>query len=331
MALDIVIPDKYPDPPGVWAGGTCGNVLTILAFLGWASRPISRLNTDSSAEWIRQDLQAFGVDTSYVELEPTGSTPVIVERLSEDGNGFPQHTYELTCPNCNTWLPRYKPVLASRVDEIKKDLPLPSVFFFDRASRGAIMLAEHCKDHGALVIFEPSGRGDRKLFREAVGVADIVKYADNRLSDLDEIFSETELPLAIETKGSKGVRYRRTAETDWENIPAYPIEGVRDTAGAGDWCTAGLIYQLMASGEDIPNLLSDHYLIEEALRFGQSLAAINCLFVGARGAMYWLDRESVLCLSMDLLSGIEPEDAFRSAPPVSTSAHRTEVCPACAD
>ena len=39
VALDVVINSDVHRPPRLWAGGTCGNVLTILSYLGWhASR-----------------------------------------------------------------------------------------------------------------------------------------------------------------------------------------------------------------------------------------------------------------------------------------------------
>ena len=39
VALDIVINSDVHRPPQLWAGGTCGNVLTILSYLGWHAYP----------------------------------------------------------------------------------------------------------------------------------------------------------------------------------------------------------------------------------------------------------------------------------------------------
>jgi fructokinase len=35
VALDLVVSNDNSVPPRYYAGGTCGNVLTILSFLGW--------------------------------------------------------------------------------------------------------------------------------------------------------------------------------------------------------------------------------------------------------------------------------------------------------
>jgi fructokinase len=58
-----------------------------------------------------------------------------------------------------------------------------------------------------------------------------------------------------------------------------PAPRVIDSAGAGDMVTSGLIHVLLQHGMpvlDVPTL-------ETGLRFGQTLAALNCGFVGARG------------------------------------------------
>lgn len=64
------------------------------------------------------------------------------------------------------------------------------------------------------------------------------------------------------------------------------IDHAVDSVGAGDWCSSGIIYKLsqFKSIEDIKS-----HELTNALNYGQMLGAINCLFIGARGAMYQLD------------------------------------------
>ena len=50
VALDVVIDDESPQVQRLFAGGTCGNVLTILSFLGWNSFPVARIAKDSAGE-----------------------------------------------------------------------------------------------------------------------------------------------------------------------------------------------------------------------------------------------------------------------------------------
>ena len=67
------------------------------------------------------------------------------------------------------------------------------------------------------------------------------------------------------------------------------IDNARDTAGAGDWCSAGIIHALFQSLSDsLVEILSKitKTQLEQIFSFGQFLSALNCNFYGARGAMY---------------------------------------------
>ena len=85
-------------------------------------------------------------------------------------------------------------------------------FFFDRVSRGTLNLARASAESGALVVFEPSGVGEPRLFREAWSIAHVVKYSNDPLRDIADLhLGESErngLLLEIETLGSDGLRYR---------------------------------------------------------------------------------------------------------------------------
>ena len=65
IALDVVIGATPEAPVRSYAGGTCGNVLAILAFLGWEAYPIARLNADVASERVRSDLSRWGVHLNH--------------------------------------------------------------------------------------------------------------------------------------------------------------------------------------------------------------------------------------------------------------------------
>src|SRR5215210_3168828 len=157
IALDVVINGNTKTPPRLWAGGSCGNVLTILSYLGWNSYPISKLKNDDAATELIKDLERWNVKTKLILRDQSGSTPVIVERIGKSRNGTPKHRFEWTCPNCGAYLPKYRPVLARESDEIIKKMPKSQVFYFDRVARSSISLAQENKSRGALIVFEPSG------------------------------------------------------------------------------------------------------------------------------------------------------------------------------
>ena len=48
VVLDVVMNGNPHSRSKVWAGGSCGNVLTILSYLGWNAFPITRLGNDDA-------------------------------------------------------------------------------------------------------------------------------------------------------------------------------------------------------------------------------------------------------------------------------------------
>ena len=150
LALDIVLSEVSGSPPRHWAGGTCGNVLIALSYLGWESQPIARLKTDAAAEQVLLDLKQWGVSDRFISLAEDGSTPVIVERITRGSGNVPTHSFSWRCPECGSQFPGFKPVLSSVAEEIAQQAGPPQVFFFDRATLGGVLLAKSCRRAGAL-------------------------------------------------------------------------------------------------------------------------------------------------------------------------------------
>ena len=181
IALDLVMSANSDYPVLARAGGSCGNVLSILAFLGWDSYPIARMNGDSASEQVKADLNCWGVKLDFVSCEPTSQTPIIIQEIRRSRDGFPTHRFSWVCPNCGKWLPSFKAVTRKAVDTVGANIAEAQVFYMDRVSRAALTFAARASEAGAIVMFEPSGRSDPKLFAEAMQLAHIVKYSDQRL------------------------------------------------------------------------------------------------------------------------------------------------------
>jgi fructokinase len=334
VALDVVINSDVYRPPRLWTGGTCGNVLTILSYLGWQAYPVARLHGDTASEHVRRDLSQWGVHLEFVQSDPGGSTPVIVQQISHNTAGKAFHTFSWSCPNCGAWLPRYKAVLASEACDIAAQIEPPKVFFLDRVSRGALILARASVAKGAIVVFEPSSTGEPRLFQEALALAHILKYSHERLSQLGEVESATGPLLEIETLSEEGLRYRSKLSScesnGWERLNAYAVDYMKDAAGAGDWCTAGIIHRLGQKGlQGLQQVTSIQLL--DALCFGQALAAWNCGFEGARGGMYSVDKEVFRCDIEQIMSGTGPTwpRSYNSNSAVKEVLEN--ICPTCGD
>ena len=282
IALDVVSESK-DSKPQLFAGGTCGNVLAILSHLGWTATPIGRLDTEFAGTFVRSDLQRWGVDTSLLSLSPTARTPVIFQKIRTDRNGVPYHTFSFYCPECGHRVPGFQPVTARTVESIKHLVTCVDVFFVDRVSKGAIVLAESIADSEGLIVFEPASSDGSKAFKRMVELAHIVKYSNERLDDLGMAARDSP-HVEVQTLGRGGLRYR-TRGRHWSHMDAEPLIDLKDAAGAGDWLTAGLIHAFRGKTAQKMREIRNSELTK-ALSFGQSLAAWNCQFVGARGGMY---------------------------------------------
>lgn len=305
LALDVVIADSYLAEPILCAGGTCGNVLTALSFLNWEAYPIARLRADAASKRVTDDLKSWGVNLDFVTLDEEGSTPVVVQHIRRNKAGEPSHSFSRKCPQCGSWLPWYKAVRAADISEIAPRLPAADVFYFDRTSRGAVSLAEDANNRGCMVVFEPSSSSDPALLVDALAVSHIVKIASDRLVGNEGVLDAKTPLLLIETFGADGLRFKlRTAKGTgrWQKLPAIYGGTVADTAGAGDWCTTGIISRLgLLGASGLRN--ADHEAVTSALEIGQAMAAWSCQFNGARGGMYELSKPEFLKVVNRILEG----------------------------
>ena len=298
VALDVVINGNPKVPLKLFAGGSCGNVLTILSFLDWESFPVARLKKDDASKRLISDLRSWKVNTTLISQTSDGSTPIIIQRIKKDKNGNSIHNFQFKNPDNGEWLPSYKPVLGSEVESLIKKSQIPSVFYFDRVNRSAIDLAKYYKEKGAVVFFEPSSMIENKQFEECLKVVDIIKFSNDRIKNYTISYCDQRVPLEIETLGKEGIRYRfshELKEKEWKTVPSYKISYVVDAAGSGDWFSAGVISKIAGNGLKGFKRCNDES-ISKALKYGQALGALNCFFDGARGLMYSLDQKQIFAL-----------------------------------
>jgi fructose-1-phosphate kinase PfkB-like protein len=126
--------------------------------------------------------------------------------------------------------------------------------------------------------------------------------------------------LQLMTKGAKGIEGQfRGRAFEVSGFPAAVI----DSAGAGDWTTAGFLWALSS----LDPKAWTKTLVVEALRQAQALAAVSCAFPGARAVSEHLTREQMIAVARGLIEEQTPatrEVALgKDAPPAPGS------CPAC--
>jgi fructokinase len=304
LTLDVIIrTGGEPAPARCQAGGTCGNVLANLAYLGWQAYPLADLGDDDPGTRSCRDLERWGVHLDLVRRLPGERTPVIVHHIRHDENG-PVHSFSSRCPFCRERLRYYDAVPTESVRLRLPKAPAARVLFVDHDSEGALLLARLCAERGAIIVFEPNYAGKETLFPEVLSLAHVLKFSRDWLPDLEQLHDLSGPLVLIETLGADGLRYRdrQHGPGEWQHLPAVPAPVVRDTGGSGDWCTAGFIHRLGQAG--LTGLLSaSSEEVRQALRFGQALAAWGCAFEGARGAVYQGDRSTFARGVTSLLGG----------------------------
>jgi fructokinase len=332
IALDIIRStlDKNTIVERRHAGGSCGNVLAILSYLGIRASAVGRIGDDRAGQELLADLCRWKVDVQLLVTEQERRTPAVIQEIFVDARGRARHRFSRMCSVCGATMPGYRPLLAADVAQIADALPVHNFFFFDRVAHGTLELARRSRQQGALVVFEPSGIKDEELFVECLRVSHVLKYSHERLSGLDALVNRGSVLVEIETLGAEGLRFQlcrsRRAKT-WQHLPAYRAPAVRDAAGSGDWCTAGFLARIADDGDPVAKL-EDSQMVSDSLQFGQALATLNCAYDGARGLMYAVSRAGAVRAAERLLV----HDFLRlprdlSAPPVEPQAR--QACTIC--
>ncbi len=324
LALDLLLVGKDRVKANEqYAGGSCGNVLSILSHLNWDSYPVARLGTGQPASNVIDDLVQSGVNTKFVFKSDTGVTPTIVVRIAERRDGTVGPRFEWKHPESGEWLPRYRPFPKKKAIEVVDDLPQARVFYFDRAEQSALVLANAMREKGAVVFFEPSSCKHDDLFTECLAVSDIVKYSAERISGIPRNPISKSPRLEIQTKGQTGLRYRlkmgTTSPGEWRTLPAYIVESCVDSTGCGDWCSAGIISKLCRNGR-AHFLKLDETAIVAGISYGQALAAVNCQYQGARGPMYHSTARKITADVASILASRPNKAAGKLSQPSERSA-----------
>ena len=291
LTLDLIVRDL--DKRHYWqsAGGTCGNVSVFASALGADVSVLARVGEDHRGRLLLDYLNNEGIDTSGVERIEELCTPGIVEHIYGASEGT--HRFSYRCPVCETQLPKHAVVSWRRAKVEAKCIDRFDSFFFDRATPATLHLAEAARKAGLLVMFEPPRIPRTDIAKRAAAFSDIIKVSPRksnrgRVWDLN---NDASTRFIIETLGASGVRVKtRTLHgwDEWREFPAIPQSHISDTAGAGDWLTAGLLTSLPCR----PGLIGSDTMLA-SIQYGQKLSAISLAFDGPGGALAALDAPTI--------------------------------------
>ena len=287
--LDTIVVREYPDGPAgkrftdkvvmEEVGGTCGNVLCLLAEFGFEVYPQACLDDSPEGRKIKAELEWYDCDTRFVTNTPDGGTTLlrVTHKLNPDGT--PRITVRAGSPGGSRF-PKRKFLRArdeapAFVEAITAEF-IPDLYFFDAPAAGHRYIARALREKGTMVWFEPSGVSTNADL-ESIALSDIVKFSNEEVPDASFVDGFRD-KLFVQTLGKDGLRYK-FRDGQWKTLPPVPVKGpIVDTEGAGDCATAGAIFTLARSGkhfdelteEDVIHILTEaqHYSAEKLTRLG---------------------------------------------------------------
>jgi len=265
-------------------GGTCGNVMCILAHLGWTVMPQAQFDQSAYGYKLKADLEHYGCDTCYIENIPNGGTTILhCNHQLDKTTGLHTVKFRATGPS-SLFAKRKQLRVKDEVIPFLENIEIaPDVYFFDSPDAGPRMIATHLRQRGTLIYFEPETDKDTARFKKGIEIADIIKFSADKV--LNVSFCDANDKLFIQTLGSDGLRFK-LCSSEWMHIQAKSVDNVIDWEGCGDTTTAVFLDSLAEQG-----MLSINTMTIEGVRIALHKAsekASECTqYIGSKG---WINK-----------------------------------------
>ena len=296
IGLDIIFQREYPEGFDIAkkrnpfvdkliaeeVGNTCGNVMTMLPYLGVDTFPIGHFDDSEQGLKITASLHHYGADTRFVQNSPNGGTTLMTCIHKLDQNGHHAMSHRATAPNSR--FPKRKLMRKDEVQAFLKQLDFtPDAYFFDTAEAGPRELAVALKQQGVLVYFEPENDKEQKKFLRCVEASDIIKFSGTRITDLAFVDQYRD-KLFIRTSGSRGMEFNLKG-MGWKHIEPVPNSNEVDWEGAGDWTTSVILAELCKRGKTgIAQLTEED--VAEVLKKAAAIASRSVSYMTSKGLIH---------------------------------------------
>jgi sugar/nucleoside kinase (ribokinase family) len=294
FALDTIVTRDYPNGFVVGrnnkftetvvvecVGNTCGNVATILPYLGVQTFPIAHLDLSEQGLQIKSDLQRYGADVRFVENSTQGGTTLLrCIHKRDKATGEHAISFRATSPGSRFPKRRFLRVRDEAPAFMESLTFTPDIFFFDAAEAGLRYLAAELRKRGTLVYFEPESDADKNKFLKAVEVSDIVKFSHEKVDDTLFTTQYTD-KLFIRTLGADGLEFNLGGQ-GWNRVAPIANDNVVDTEGAGDWTTSQFIACLCQRDIlSVAQMTVDS--VRECLEIACKTASRSVSYMGSKG------------------------------------------------
>ena len=293
-AVDLIARtvDHYPPPGGLRsfesltlaAGGCAVNCAVALARMGLNADLIVKLGDDWLGRFLLDEARRVGVGCEGVRIEPGATTPFTFVAVHSDGErSFLHH------PGTNaTFAPQdidRSLLLRARFVVMTGAMTLPQL----QGQTAAKVLSE-ARDAGGVTVMETVYVDEADWWREALDPClPHVDYFAPSLAEAAALTGESQPQPAANVLANRGARnvaiklgdrgaYVRDTTGHCETVPAFPVENVVDTTGAGNCFVAGLVAALHRG-----------WPLAKAARLGNAVASRCITKPGATAGVLTLD------------------------------------------
>jgi fructokinase len=241
-------------PSGKQMGGAPANFAYHARGLGARSRVISRVGKDDLGAELLQRLQALGLPTADIQIDPSAPTGTVSVELSADGQ--PRFTIHEDVAWDRLALEKAALVAVAEADAVA----FGTLGQRREPARSTIQALLAAVRPGAWRILDLNLRQhyfSREIITTSLRLSNIVKFNDSELPVLAELLGlrgsvreqmeqlarQHSQRLVCLTRGSNGSLLY--SEGQWADDPGEPVV-VKDTVGAGDAFTATLALGVLA-------------------------------------------------------------------------------------
>ena len=279
--LDTVVVDKEVVLEEV--GGTCGNVMCMLADLEVETYPQACLDDSPEGFRIKADLERYGCDTRFVTNTPDGGTTLLRVTHRRNPDGTEKRSVRPSAPGGSRFPKRKYLRMRDQAPAFVRELTaefIPDFYFFSDPAAGHRTIARELRSMGATVYYEPR-RIATNADLECIALSDIIKFSDENIPDASFANSFSD-KLFVQTCGQNGLRYK-FRDGEWKMLPPVVNNNVVDTEGAGDWTTTAIIWGIGRTGKKVAELNDDDLL--HILTEAQHFASESISFMGPKGGI----------------------------------------------
>ncbi len=241
-------------PTGAQIGGAPANFSYHAGALGAQARTISRVGDDTLGHELLAQLQALGVSTECVQVDPIMPTGTVAVEIDADG----QPCFDIRANVA--WDHLQVDAAAMHAASSADALCFGTLAQRDPVSRAAIRTLVAASPSDALRVLDVNLRQQyysRALIEESLALATVLKVNDLELprlvalfsldgdlrSQLDQLAERWQLRAIALTRGDRGSVLLTTHA--WSEHPGVRVD-VKDTIGAGDAFTAAMTVGLLS-------------------------------------------------------------------------------------